>query len=107
TLLQTLCRCQKSQLLCYQANPHSSRKTPRVGHALANLSCEISDLQTLPSATVYKKVTAPYLRALGLFVSVANHILHPPLFDFPFRQRVHSLAPNVFREGRARDPQIR
>src|ERR1700730_13794317 len=31
-LLQTLCRCDKSQLLWNQANPHSFRKTPGVGY---------------------------------------------------------------------------
>jgi hypothetical protein len=35
--LQTLCRCQKPQLLCNQANPNSLRKTSGVGHL-----CDIS-----------------------------------------------------------------
>lgn len=33
-LLRTLCRRQKTQLLCNQANPHSSCKTPGVGGPL-------------------------------------------------------------------------
>jgi hypothetical protein len=32
TLLQTLCRSQKSQLLCNQSNAHSFAKTPGVGY---------------------------------------------------------------------------
>ncbi len=46
-LLQTLCRSSKSQLLCNQANPNSSDKTPGVGVPLrALLSC--TDAQKRP-----------------------------------------------------------
>src|SRR5260370_10343643 len=41
-LLQPLCRSQKSQLLCNQANPASFCKTPGVGVPLCDLCAPIS-----------------------------------------------------------------
>jgi len=58
TLLQTLCRRQKRQLLCNQANPHSFAKTTGVGYAPKLRTCGISNLQTHRSRPSYNLVNA-------------------------------------------------
>ncbi len=58
TLLQTLCRREKRQLLYNQTNPHSFAKTPGVGHTPKSLTCGIRNLQTLRSRASCNLVNA-------------------------------------------------
>jgi hypothetical protein len=58
TLLQTLCRREKHQVLCNQANPRSFAKTPGVGYSPKSLTPGISNLPTLRSRLSCKLVNA-------------------------------------------------
>jgi hypothetical protein len=58
TLLQTLCRRQKSQLLWNQANPHSLRKTSGVGCTVTSRPRRIRNIRTPLSRRVCNLVNA-------------------------------------------------
>jgi hypothetical protein len=59
TLLQTLCRHQKSQLLWNQANPRSLRKTPGVGVPPQSSPLESATSRLFIRASVCNLVNAP------------------------------------------------
>jgi len=81
TLLQTLCRHEKSQLLCNQANPHSLRKTPGVGYRLRPcLRSSPTSVFSVPS--VVNPVLTPF---------PATHAKNAPVTPFP---ATHTKSPS-------------
>ena len=88
-LLWALCRRQKIQLLCYQANPSSFCKTPGVGGYCAFRSFGINNIQTLfLSAVVFPAMREPrsYLnhqsnRRFGVTSIIAASPSSKPAFD--------------------------
>ena len=80
TLLQTLCRREKTQLLCNQANPHSFVKTPGAGYTPKSRRCGISNLRTLCSRPSCNLVNTTVLSS-PLF-SWSYELLFPQLLLF-------------------------
>src|SRR6266849_8217671 len=76
-LLQPLGRLEKSQLLCYQANPASFCKTPGVGGTCTRLPFRISNIQPLFPRPVATE------RSESSFDSASHSLWHSNLLVYP------------------------
>jgi hypothetical protein len=98
-LLQTLCRYEKSQVLCNQANPDSFPKipgcgvghpernywTPGVGYTLASRPCGISNIQTLSSRPSYNLVNASAADSPFVFITIQIPLPATPFVSHPYK----------------------
>src|SRR6266478_1053874 len=101
TLLRTLCRSEKTQLLCNQANPNSFDKTPGVRVSLRKLRSLSDSALTFFSYFVSPLFSWSYKLLFSQPVCFDNYLRCPPgvphpalnfptprRFDFPFARRV-------------------